>query len=228
MSKHFLRDLDRLRRNLLGLGAVVEDHLNNAITAVEKGDKALAEEVIGNDERIDHEEVEIEEECLKIIALYQPVADDLRFLIAALKITNDLERIGDLAVNIAERVLMLAGSDRAPFPFDFRTMAAKAQEMIRFSLDAFIDRDTRIAQRVFPMDDEVDNINRSMYLHVTEMVEQHPKLVEPLLNLLGVSRQIERVADLATNIAESVVFMVDGEIVRHRTDDYRARSHVEH
>jgi len=220
MTKHFQKEMEALRRKLLALVAVVEGHLHDAIAAVERRDAALAGHVIARDTDIDRAEVDLEEDCLKLLALYQPVANDLRFIIAVLKINNDLERIGDLAVNIAERAAFLATQQRVPVPFDFRGMAAKTQEMIRKSLDALVDMDADLARQVCAMDDEVDMINREMYDQVKEGIRRNPEHIESLIHMLSVSRHIERVADLATNIAEDVIYRVEGEIVRHRTEDY--------
>lgn len=167
----------------------------------------------------------VEEDCLKILALHQPVAIDLRYIISVLKINNDLERTGDLAVNIAERAAFLATQERLEIPFDFSGMAEKAQSMLKRSLDALVKMDADLAREVCASGDEVDAINRDMYIQVQEGIRKHPKRLECLVHILSVSRHLERVADLATNIAEDVIYVIKGEIVRHRTEDYDSHSH---
>ncbi len=215
MSGHFLKELENLRRRLLNLVTMVEDHLDQAIEAVERRDPQFAADIIENDRAIDAAEVAIEEECLKIIALYQPVAGDLRFLVTALKVNNDLERIGDLSANIAKRSMYLPKPAESTVSFDFRKMVEHTRRMVRDSLTALMERNVEQARGVFAMDDEVDRIHREMYRWIKEAVREDPQRIDTLLNLLGISRAIERVADLATNIAEDVVFLVEGEIVRH-------------
>ncbi|HUJ73429.1 MAG TPA: phosphate signaling complex protein PhoU [bacterium] len=209
---------------LLSLGADVEGSVYKAVQALDRRDKSMAEQVISGDAAIDKFEVYLEEECLKILALHQPVAIDLRFVIAVLKINNDLERIGDLAVNIAERALFLAAHQPLDVPFDFASMAAKAQQMLKKSLDALVNMDPRMARDVCAADDEVDALNRDMYGRIEDGIRQHPEHLESLIHYLGVSRYLERIADHATNIAEDVIYMVDGDIVRHRAEGYRPRS----
>jgi len=156
------------------------------------------------------------------LALYQPVAIDLRFIITALKINNDLERIGDLAVNIAERAEFLAGQKPVDVPFDFDAMADKTQSMLSQSLDALVDMDCNLAYQVCAADDEVDAINRQMYDQVKQSIRNNPEQVDSLIHLLSVSRHLERVADHATNIAEDVIYMVEGKIVRHKAEKYKS------
>jgi phosphate transport system protein len=168
-------------------------------------------------------EVQVEESCLKILALYQPVATDLRFIIAVLKINNDLERVGDLAVNIAERAAFLATQPPLEMSFDFQKMAAKAQEMLKRSLDALVGFNAEMAEEVCLSDDEIDAMNRQVYFMVEEAIHTHPDQTESLIHTLSVSRHLERIADHATNIAEDVIYMIDGSIVRHKTEDYKPR-----
>jgi len=222
MSMHLRAEVERLKKKILHQGAVVEDDVRKAVWAVDRRDAALAAEVIENDIHIDQTEVEIEEDCLKVLALYQPVAIDLRFIIAILKINNDLERIADLAVNIAERAAYLATRDPVAFPFDFPTMAEKTQTMLTQSLDAMVNLDCDLAEEVCQADDEVDAMNRRMYATVERGIKERPDQADILIHLLSISRHLERIADGATNIAEDVIYMVKGEIVRHRTEDYRA------
>jgi phosphate transport system protein len=163
-------------------------------------------------------EVELEEECLKVLALHQPVAIDLRFIIAVLKINNDLERIGDLAANISERTVALAESDRIDPPFDFTAMAASTQQMLKGSLDCLVQMDTALAQHVLDLDDEVDAMHSRNFQLIKDQIRRHPENLESLTHYLTVSRHLERIADLATNIAEDVYYMIEGEIVRHTSD----------
>jgi phosphate transport system protein len=221
MSEHMKRAIDSLKTKLLTLCGVVEDNLLKAVASIQRRDPRLAQEVIDSDDRIDGIEVDVEEECLKILALHQPVAIDLRFIITALKINNDLERIGDLAVNIAERGEFLATQERIEVPFDFERMAEKTTAMVRSSLDALVNLDCALAYQVWNADDEVDAINRQMYNQVKESILQNPAWIDPLIHMLSVSRHLERIADHATNIAEDVIYMVEGHIVRHRHERYQ-------
>ncbi len=216
MTKHFQTEMLRLKRRLLALAAVVEQSLERAVKAIESRNKALAEEVIAGDDEIDRMEVELEEECLKIIALYQPVAIDLRTIIAALKINNNLERVGDLAQNIAERAAFIATRPPASVSPDLRTMAHKAQAMLRKSIDALVKANSALAREVLADDEEIDAMNRRMYALLQEAMRRYPEEIEVLVQLLSTSRHLERVADHATNIAEDVIYLLEGEIVRHR------------
>lgn len=215
MTQHMQRELEKLKKMILALSAVVEESVQQAAQSLEKMDVELAEKVIGNDEQVDEMEVDLEEECLKILALYQPVAIDLRFIISVLKINNDLERIADLAVNIAERTLALSEETRIPSPFDFAEMARKVETMLEKSLDALVNMDTRLALQVCSLDDEVDAIHKLTYKLVKEQILEHPERINSLVHFLSISRYLERIADLTTNIAEDVMYMIQGEIVRH-------------
>lgn len=221
MTRHIDREIEKLKRKILALSAVVEGSVQRAVQALATRDDALATEVIDRDEEIDHAEVDVEEECLKALALYQPVAIDLRFIIAILKINNDLERIGDEAVNIAERVRFLSRQERVTIPFDFALMSEKTQAMLRTSLDALVNMDAGQAHAVGLADDEVDELNRQAYLRVQQAIQQNPEKVEALIHLLSISRHLERIADYATNIAEDVIYMIQGEIIRHKAEAYQ-------
>jgi len=164
-------------------------------------------------------EVEVEEECLKILALYQPVAADLRFVVAALKINNDLERMGDLAKNIAKRVAQLANGTPWELPPEIRTMAMQAPEMVKQCLDAVVNADPTLARQVREEDDTVDEARQQVRRRVLQGIKNHPDQVENLLRINSVSKHIERIADMATNVAEDVIYMVEGDIVRHRITD---------
>lgn len=221
MPQHLQREIENLKKKILTLGARVEEAVRKATLSIQKRDRELAMQVIQSDYEIDQSEVEIEEDCLKILALHQPVAIDLRFIVAVLKINNDLERIGDLAVNVAERSDFLATRGPVGVSLDFVTMAEKAQSMLKNSLDALINLSVETAQRVCSSDDEVDAVNRQMYLEVQKALRAKPEKIESLIHLLSVSRHLERIADHATNIAEDVIYMVDGQIVRHKTENYK-------
>ena len=222
MTVHMQKEIENLKSMLLTLCAAVEKNLYLAVQSVKKRDADLARSLIDDDVRIDQIEVNVEEECLKILALHQPVAIDLRFIITALKINNDLERIGDLAVNIAERSEFLAGQEPISVPFDFDTMSEKTQWMVTRSLDSLVAMDCGRAYQVCAADDEVDALNRKMYEQVEASIVAHPRWAQGLLHLLSISRHLERVADHATNIAEDVIYMVEGRIVRHKTENYKS------
>ncbi len=221
VSKHLQNEIDKLKKRILGLSAVVEDTVFHAIKALKDRDAALAQSVIDNDTTIDLTEVDIEEECQKILALHQPVAHDLRFIIAILKINAELEHVGDATVNICERVLFLVNEEPIDFPFDFPGMATKAQDMLHRSLQALVNLDAALAYDVIIADDEVDAINAQMYGGVELGIMKEPARVNSYIHLLGISRHIERIADLASNIAEDVIYLVEGEIVRHRIEEYK-------
>jgi len=218
MTKHIERQIESLKERILRLGTLVEEAISKSITALINRDTSLAQRVIANDAEIDAMEVEVEEECLKMLALYQPVAADLRFVVAVLKINNDLERMGDLARNIAKRVTQLEGGDPYDLPPEIRTMATQAQEMVRQCLDAVVKRDPTLARQVREEDDIVDEARQRIQRRVMQGIKEHPENVENLLRINSVAKHIERIADMATNIAEDVVYMVEGDIVRHRAE----------
>ena len=220
MSKHFETEIDKLKKRILSLGTLAEDSVYRAIESLAKRDLVLAKAVIEGDSAIDQAEVDIEEECQKILALHQPVAHDLRFIIAVLKINAELERIGDATVNIAERAIFLIGEERIDIPFDFAGMAQKAQEMLHKSLDALVNLDVKLAYEVIAADDDVDAINREMYGSIEQGIRKEPERVYSYIHLLGVSRHIERIADHASNIAEDVIYLVEGRIVRHHAEEF--------
>ncbi|MCK4235865.1 MAG: phosphate signaling complex protein PhoU [Candidatus Krumholzibacteria bacterium] len=224
MAEHLNREIEKLKKLILSLSATVEESVYKAVNALEERSIALAEEVIRGDTKIDQMEVDVEEECLKVLALYQPVAIDLRFIIAILKIDNDLERVGDLAVNIAERVCFLATREKHEIQLDFQEMAEKTQDMFRKSLDSLVNRDVGLAHEVLGADDEIDAINREMYVQIQDAIRKKPEQLESLIHLLSCSRHLERIADLATNVAEDVIYMIEGEIVRHGVEDYCSES----
>lgn len=216
MRTHLHREINGLKEKALHLGAMVEDAIARSISALVQRDRRLAEAVAAEDEAIDRAEVEVEEECLKILALYQPVAADLRLVVAVLKMNNDLERMGDLAAHIAQMAAYLADCEPVDLPLDFPAMAARAQSMVKRSLDALVNADAGLAERVCADDDLVDDMRRTFYETIRDEVRRSPEDVRTLLTLLAVSRHLERVADMATNVAQDVIYMVQGRIVRHR------------
>jgi phosphate transport system protein len=216
MAIHLQRDLDTLQRTLLAEAALVEEAIHKAVKALQRRDRAMAEQVIAGDPTIDQEENHVEEEALKILALHQPVAIDLRRIAAALKINIDLERMADLAEDIAERVVHLAELPPIPIPEKLQAMTDLTTSMVRQSLDAFVNLDTRLARRVCRMDDEVDRYNNDIIDELVKMMQSAPDNVEAGVSLFSATRHLERIADHATNIAEDVVYLVEGEIIRHR------------
>jgi len=215
MSKHWERDLDNLQRRLMILAASVEEAIFKGIRALQERNMALAEEVIAGDSVIDQEENHVENECLKMLALHQPVAIDLRRIIAALKINTDLERMADLAVNIAERARSLADLPRIAVPDKLQRMTDLATSMVRQSLDAFVMLNAEQARRVIRLDDEVDRYNREIIGELIGHMQQTAELVPAFMSFFSAVRQLERIADHATNIAEDVVYLIEGEIIRH-------------
>jgi phosphate transport system protein len=215
MTAHLQKEIDALKKDILSLVAVVEENVRRAVKSIENRDIHLGEKVIQVDGEIDSSEVEIEETCLKILALHQPVAIDLRFIMAMLKLNNDLERIGDLAVNIAERAIYLASTEKTSVSFDYREMTQKTQAMVKKSFDALVNMDTELAREVIASDDEVDEIERRIVKRAEDAIRKNPDEVDRLLHHMFVARHLERIADHATNIAEDVIYMVEGSIVRH-------------
>ncbi|HBT83184.1 MAG: phosphate transport system regulatory protein PhoU [Desulfuromonadales bacterium GWD2_61_12] len=215
MAQHMVRELEKLKQMVLGLAAVVEERVRQSVQSLVRSDLELAELVKAGDEQIDRMEVDLEEECLKILALHQPVATDLRFIISVLKINNDLERIADLAVNVAERTIGLKEVGTIPHPIDLPKMSGLVVTMLEKALDALVRHDTALAREVCALDDTVDNLHRSTYVLVKAQIRAHPEKIDALVQYMSVSRHLERIADLATNIAEDVIYMIEGDIVRH-------------
>ncbi len=218
MSQHLQYEIEKLKRKILSLSAVVEEDVGRAIRALLERDNRLAERVINTDSEIDQTEVDVEEEGLKILALHQPVAIDLRFIVAVLKINNDLERIGDLAVTIAECALALNAHAPLDLVFDLRGMAEKVQWMLHRSLDSLVNLDVDVARTVCSADDEIDSLYSAVYDVVRDQIRLHPENLDALIRFLSVPRCLERIADHATNIGEDVIYMIEGEIVRHNKD----------
>jgi phosphate transport system protein len=212
------RDLERLQRLVLRMAGYVEEAVYQATHALRENDRRLAERVVEGDTRIDQLENEVQEECLKILALHQPVAVDLRRISSVLLISTDLERMGDLAVQIAERADHLAGTPHPAIPGRLNPMTEKTTEMVRRSLDAFVHSDPASARAVIRMDDQVDADNAAIIEELIARMKQSPDQIEAALSLFSAVRHLERIADHATNIAEDVIYLVDGEFVRHKPE----------
>lgn len=223
MSKHLERELEQLRHELLSLFGIVERMIDRAVQALCDRKIDLAEEVILTDTEVDHREVLIEEECLKILALHQPVAGDLRWLVTVIKINADLERMADLACNIAERAQAIYRFPNFPIPDKLRTMVSEANRMVRQALDAFVDGDATLASHVIRTDDIIDGLNRDVIDQLQTRMQENSDQVEPALHCFSAARHLERIADLAENLAEEVVYMVEGEIVRHMHGDFPSK-----
>ena len=216
MTKHFLRELEQLKRDVLVIGGQAETAVARAMRAFMEVDPEAADEVIEGDRETNALELRIEEECLKILSLYAPAARDLRFVVAVFKITNDLERVGDLAVNIAERALNASKDDPRTDWNVLDEMAAKVRAMLNTALDAFLGQDEAGARAVLEMDDGVDDLLEKSYRHQIEVVGNDGRLFRGALLELSTAKHLERIADHATNIAEDVIYMVSGEVAKHR------------
>jgi len=219
MLHYWQREIDNLKKLILSLGAIVEEQIQRAILALERRDLALAEEVTEKDREVDSLEIIVEEECLKILALYHPVALDLRFVVAVLKMNNDLERIGDLASNIARRARYLSKKEKTDLISEFRETADKVQLMVKKSLDALVNTDEKLAREVIASDEEVDKLTKHMLKRTINAIEKNPEKVKEYFSIRSISKNLERIADSATNIAEDVVYLCTGEIIRHQPED---------
>jgi len=217
MSVHLQREIENLKKSLLSLCALVEDQLESAVAALHERDGDKAQRVLERDADVDHREVEVEEECLKALALHQPVACDLRFLVSVLKMNKDLERIGDMAVNIARKAITIAGYSDVEIPFDLAGMWHRVRAMLRDSINALVNRDAALAQQVCARDSEVNRMKKEIRRQAEELLRSQPDRVSVWLALLAVSRNLERIADHAVNIAEDVIYLVEGRIVRHES-----------
>lgn len=216
MSRHFQRDLEHMQQHIVDMAGMVELAVRQSVRALQERKPALAQEVISCDDAIDQEENFVEEECLKMLALYQPVAVDLRRIISVLKINGDLERMADLAVNIAERVVCLGEAPGLPMPARLAEMTELTVKMVRQSLEAFMRLDAKLARSIIRQDDEVDRLNKGIIDELIALMRQKPELVTPGLSLFSAVRHLERIADHATNIAEDAVYLIEGEIIRHQ------------
>ncbi len=211
----FDEELRQLKSKILKMGSLVEDAIKNSIASLVERDNALARKVIDNDRMVNTLDVEIDEEAIRLIALRQPMAVDLRFITMAMKITTDLERMGDFAVNIAERALELNQEPMLKPYIDIPKMRAIAQSMIRDALDAFVRKDKQLAIEVIRRDDQVDNLKREVLLELADYMVKDPTTVTRAMKISFVAQYLERVADHATNIAEMVIYLVEGKIIRH-------------
>jgi phosphate transport system protein len=220
VGKHIRKEIDKLKKHVLSLSAIVENNLEDAVSALIDRDTEKAKEVMGRDSEVDVKEVEVEEECLKVLALHQPVAIDLRLIVSIMKINDNLERIGDLATNIAERAAFLSTRRECDINMDFGLMASKVRDMVSKAIDSLVQENAKLAWEVCTADDEVDKMNRMMYIAVQEGIKAHPDRMEEIIHMLSVSRHLERTGDLATNIAEDVIYLIEGQIVRHHLEDY--------
>jgi phosphate transport system protein len=220
MLHYWQREIENLKKLVLSLGAIVEEQIQHAILALERRDTELANTVIQKDREIDSLEIVIEEECLKILALYQPVAKELRFVVAVLKMNNDLERMGDLAANIAKRARYLSKKEKIDLVADFGIVAEKAQAMVKKSLDALVNTDVKLAREVCASDDEVDKLTKHMLKRTINAIEKNPDRTKDYFSIRSVSKNLERIADSATNIAEDVIYLCSGDIIRHQAEEF--------
>ncbi len=216
MTVHLARDMDRLHHDLLEMCSLVEEMINEAVDLLDEPDVERARELSRRDDEIDRRDVRLEEECLKVLALHQPVAIDLRRITTVLKVTAELERIADLAVNIAERAAGLLEGPRIEVPPKLDEMAKIAVRMMHDSIRSYVAMDAKLAWDVIHRDEQVDVLNREIIDELRAMMKRSPELVDPCLHLFSAGRHVERVADHATNIAEDVIYLVKGEIVRHQ------------
>jgi phosphate transport system protein len=220
MLHYWQREIENLKKLILSLGAIVEEQIQRAMLALERRDAEMADEVILKDREIDSLEIVIEEECLKILALYQPVAKELRFVVAVLKMNNDLERMGDLASNIAKRARYLSKREKIDLISDFAPVAEKVQSMVKKSLDSLVNTDVNLAREVCAADDEVDRLTKQMLKRTISANEKNPERSKDYVSVRTISKNLERIADSATNIAEDVVYLCSGDIIRHQPEDF--------
>lgn len=218
MSIHLERDLDGLHRDILHMCSMVEEIIHLAVGGLRSPGLELAKELAETDDEIDAMDVQIEDACLKILALHQPVAIDLRRIATVLKISGELERVADLGVSIAERSAGLVGCGEVVVSDKLQDMSHLALEMLHRSIDCYVELDSQSAREILAQDAAVDRLNAELISELHEVMRSSPLLVEPALHMFSATRHIERVADHATNIAEDVVFMVEGVIIRHRAD----------
>jgi phosphate transport system protein len=209
-------NIEMLRRRLLRLSALVEEMARRAVIAFRTRDRAAAVDIIKLDAEINEMEISVEEDCIALLDRREGSSNDTRFIVAVLKINSDLERVGDLATNIARRVLHIGQHDQVLIPQELTTLAQRTVEMLTTSIDSLVDLDRSLARSVCERDKEVDQLNRQMYDLVREGILEDPSQTEKLINFLSVSRYLERIADYATNIAENVVFISEGSIIRHQ------------
>ena len=215
MQRHFDDELAGLQQTLLAMGGLVEDQIRRAMRALTERDDALAQDVIDRDRQVNAYDVEVDEKSVELLALHQPAAGDLRFITTIMKVVTDVERIGDQAVNIAQRALELNQEPQLKPYIDLPRMAERAQRMVKESLDAFVGRDTQLARQVCAEDAEVDSLKEQIFRELLTYMMSDPKTIPRAIRLILISRFLERVADHATNIAEMVVYLVESKMVRH-------------
>jgi phosphate transport system protein len=216
--RHFIEELDELQKKLLEMGGLVESGVHNSVLSLMDHNEGLAQDVLRNEARINQMEIEVDDFAVGLMALYQPMARDLRFLTAAIKINADLERMGDLAVNIVERALSLIYQPPVKPLIDIPQMAKLVESMVRRSLDSFVKRDSELARAVLLSDDAVDELRDAIYHELIDFMERDPRTVSRSVDLMFVARNLERIADHATNIAEDVLYLVQGVDVRHHAE----------
>ena len=215
MTKHLTRDLEGLERRLLLLAGEVEEAVRRSVRALIERRMELAERVIEGDDSIDRLEVEIEDECLKMLALHQPVASDLRFIVASLKSAGDLERIGDLAGSIAERAISFSARSDMPLPPSLHEMVEACARMLRSAIEAFVRGDSAAARELLAQDERIDTLNRDLIQGCLTAMHDDPASIDQAVDLISISKNLERIGDHVTNIAEDVVYLVEGDIIRH-------------
>lgn len=227
MLHYWQREIENLKKLILSLGAIVEEQIQRSMLSLERRDTALADEVIARDREVDSLEILIEEECLKILALYQPVAKELRFVVAVLKMNNDLERMGDLAANIAKRARYLSKKEKIDILIQFNEVSDKVQSMVKKSLDALVNTDVNLAREVLAADDEVDKLTKITLKRTIIAIEKDPERTKEYFSVRSISKNLERIADSATNIAEDVVYLCSGEIIRHQSEDFNPEDSID-
>ena len=215
MERHFHEELNQVKQKTLRMGSLVEDMVERAVTSLVDRDSHLAEETIAFDTKVDYLEVEIDGDCLRLLALHQPAAGDLRFITTAMKIIADLERMADQAVNISQRAIELNEEPQLKPYIDIPIMSQLSQKMLRDSLDAFVRKDVGLARQVIETDDKVDALKNQVFRELLTFMMEDPRTIPRAIRLILVSRYLERIADHATNIAEMVVFLVEAKNIRH-------------
>ena len=216
MTVHLQRDLDNLKKDIVHLGSLVQNSTQSVVEFLGTKSEQQLQDVLEYEDRINELEVDIEEHCLKVLALHQPVAIDLRFIIVIMKVNNDLERMGDQAVNISQRVKSLMDGPKRPISLPIDEMTNAVQKMVSLSLEALVSQDPAIAREVVDMDDIVDDLNAQTYDLIRETIQADPSLVTSAMSMATISSNLERIGDLCTNIAEEVIFMVEGQVIRHQ------------
>ncbi len=219
LERHFDEELKLLKERLLQMASRAEEAIARSVKSLVNRDSPLAEQVIKLDPLIDALEIEVDEQCLKLLALRQPIAIDLRFITSAMKINSELERIGDQAVNIAERSLELVKEPRLKPLIDIPRMATLSQGMVKNSLDAFVNKDAALARSVCESDDEVDNLNEQIFRELLTYMIQDTSTISRAVHLMLIGRHLERIADHATNVAENVIYFVKGKTIKHHVAD---------